>query len=142
MEQAINLAHEAYTKNEVPVGAVLVKDNKIIGAGHNCPISTNDPTAHAEIIAIRNAAKNIGNYRLVNTTLYVTIEPCAMCFTAMIHSRIENLIFGANDIRWGAVNSMINLQEIAKWNHKINTKSGLLQDQCSHIMKSFFKEKR
>src|SRR5215204_6441575 len=108
MQKALKLAHEAEAKGEVPVGAILVYENEIIGSGHNQPISSNDPTAHAEIMALRSAASKINNYRLVNTSLYVTLEPCIMCAGGLVHARIKNLFFGAKDPRAGSICSKFN----------------------------------
>jgi tRNA(adenine34) deaminase len=130
MEKALALAYEGVSSGEVPVGSVIVLDNQIIGEGYNCPISAQDPTAHAEIIALRMAAKKIGNYRLLNTTLYVTLEPCVMCMGAMSHARIQRLVFGAYDPKTGIMN------------HKIETKGGILEEPCAKLLQQFFKEKR
>lgn len=143
MQLALQLAQSAAAHGEVPVGAVLAnRDQQIIGTGYNQPISLKDPTAHAEIIAMRAAAQKINNYRLVDTTLYVTLEPCGMCAGAMLHARIERLVFAAFDPRTGAVGSTINLFAAAQWNHKIEHTHGLLAEPCSTILKEFFQARR
>ena len=144
MTRALQLANDAATLNEVPVGAILVANNslQIIGEGFNKPISTNDPTAHAEIIAIRHAAQIISNYRLVNTTLYVTLEPCVMCAGALLHARINRLIFATPDPKAGAIGGAINLYSAATWNHNIQCQHGLLAEPCRDILRNFFKARR
>lgn len=142
MQHAIMLAKQAENEGEVPVGAVIVLDNKIIAAGFNQPIQNYDPTAHAEIIALRHAAKNIENYRVKNATLYVTLEPCAMCVGAMIHARIERLVFGAYDPKVGAVKSAFQLLNDPRHNHQIEWSGGILENECSSVLKAFFKQRR
>ena len=142
MQAAIALAKQAAENGEVPVGAVVVKDGKIIGRGCNSPIGLNDPSAHAEILALRDAANNIGNYRLVDCTLYVTLEPCAMCSGAVQHSRIANLVYGASDLKTGACGSVINLMAEEKLNHHTKVKSGMLADETGQILSEFFKQRR
>lgn len=144
MQRALQLAHIAAVNNEVPVGALIVnnQDMQIIGEGYNQPIGKRDPTAHAEIIAIRQAAQKINNYRLVNTTMYVTLEPCPMCIGALLHARINKLIFATQDLRTGAVRSAINLLGSHKWNHSIECQQGLLAVECSEILRDFFKARR
>lgn len=142
MQAAIALAKQAAENGEVPVGAVVVKDGKIIGRGCNSPIGLNDPSAHAEILALRDAANNIGNYRLVDCTLYVTLEPCAMCSGAIQHSRIANLVYGASDLKTGACGSVINLMAEEKLNHHTKVKSGVLADETGQILSEFFKKRR
>ena len=142
MAQALALAKEAAQKQEVPVGAVLVRDRQIIGRGLNQPISSQDPTAHAEIIALRAGAKHLGNYRLPGTTLYVTLEPCAMCVGAMIHARIQRLVFGANDPRAGAVCSVFQLLDEKRLNHRVKWEGGILARECGQILKQFFEDRR
>jgi tRNA(adenine34) deaminase len=142
MQAAIALAKQAAENGEVPVGAVVVKDGKIIGRGCNSPIGLNDPSAHAEILALRDAANNIGNYRLVDCTLYVTLEPCAMCSGAVQHSRITNLVYGASDLKTGACGSVINLMAEEKLNHHTKVKSGVLADETGQILSEFFKQRR
>ena len=144
MRQALRLAGEAGDRDEVPIGAVLVDSDsgELLGSGFNQPIGTNDPTAHAEIVALRNAARFVGNYRLPGTVLYVTIEPCTMCVGAMIHARIELLVFGARELKAGAIVSRQRLLGTDSFNHQLVYKEGILADECSELMQSFFKAKR
>ncbi len=142
MLQALKLAKQASDIDEIPVGALIVKDEKLIGQGYNQPILTHDPTAHAELIAIRNAATNQKNYRLLNSTMYVTLEPCCMCVGALIHARIKRLVFAAHDFKTGAVESSIRLISADFHNHKIEVLGGLLEDQASELLSSFFKQLR
>jgi len=142
MQYALDLAKKAAQLGEVPVGAVLVKNNQLIAEGWNQPISHNDPTAHAEIIAIRHAGKKMENYRLPDTTLYVTIEPCSMCAGAIIHARISRLVFGAPEPRAGAVGSANHLLQDKQLNHQVEITSGILAEQCSLVLKNFFRAKR
>ena len=130
MEIAILEAEKAENENEVPVGAIITKNNKIIAKGHNQPISKNDPTAHAEIQAIRLASNKQENYRLTGATLFVTLEPCAMCLGAMMHARINRIVFGAYDLKSGVCGSSINLQNKKKFNHEIITVGGVLEKKC------------
>jgi len=142
MRQALDLAKQAAEIEEVPVGAVVVADGQVIGRGFNCPISTNDPTAHAEIVAIRDAAKTTGNYRLSGCDLYVTIEPCTMCLGAMLHARIKRVIFGALEPRAGAFASNPILMDADHFNHSIEWGGGVLEQECSELIKDFFKGRR
>ncbi len=143
MKHALNLAIRAREKDEVPVGAVLVnKQGEIIGEGYNQPISSHDPTAHAEIMALRHAAKRLNNYRLPETTLYVTIEPCTMCAGAMIHARIARVVIGATDPKTGACGSLYNLIDDPRLNHRIDTTIGILEEECRTLIQTFFQEKR
>ena len=142
MRQALDLAKQAAEIEEVPVGAVVVADGQVIGRGFNCPISTNDPTAHAEIVAIRDAAKTTGNYRLSGCDLYVTIEPCTMCLGAMLHARIKRVIFGALEPRAGAFASNPILMDADHFNHSIEWSGGVLEQECSELIKDFFKGRR
>lgn len=142
LRHALDLAKKAESSGEVPIGAVVVYKNEIIGKGFNNPISTNDPTAHAEINAMREAAHHIKNYRLKDTTLYVTLEPCAMCVGAMIWARIDRLVFGAFDTRSGAVTSAFDLMDSQKHNHRVEWQAGILEMDCSSLLKNFFKNKR
>jgi len=142
MTRALELARLAEGMGEVPVGAVLVRDERIIGEGFNQPISANDPTAHAEIMAIRHAAESLDNYRLPGTTLYVTIEPCTMCVGALIHARIETLVFGAREPRAGSVVSQGNLLQADYYNHSLTVIEGVCSDQCSSLMQDFFRKQR
>lgn len=142
MQHALLLAMHARSHDEVPVGAVLVQNNQIIGEGWNQPISCNDPTAHAEIIALRQGACNLNNYRLLNTTLYVTLEPCAMCAGALIYARVERVVFGAYDPRAGAAGSVFSVLQSGQLNHYINCLGGVLGSECSMMLRDFFKAKR
>ena len=142
MKIAIDEAHLAMDENEIPVGAVIVKENKLIAQAHNRPIINSDPTAHAEIEVLRKAGKKLMNYRLPKTTLYVTLEPCAMCFGAMIHARIERVVFGALDPKSGVCGSTIDLSSESIFNHKISVSSGVLELECKNILQSFFKLRR
>ena len=142
MQIALDLAQQAGVAGEVPVGAIVVKDGEIIGRGSNAPITTNDPTAHAEIRAMRDAAQHIGNYRLVGCTLYVTLEPCAMCSGAIQHARIAKLIYGASDPKTGACGSVINLMAEPKLNHHTEISRGVLGSECGALLSSFFSARR
>lgn len=142
MQIAIEEAQLAEIDNEVPVGAIIIKNNKIIAKAHNQPISKNDPTAHAEIQAIRIASKNQKNYRLTGATLYVTLEPCAMCLGAMIHARINRIVFGAYDLKSGVCCSCIDLQSKKIFNHKIISVGGILEKKCKDQLQLFFKKRR
>lgn len=142
MQVALTLAAEAATKGEVPVGAIVVKGGVIIGRGSNAPISQQDPSAHAEIQAMRDAAKHLGNYRLVDCTLYVTLEPCAMCSGAIQHARIANLVYGASDPKTGACGSVIDLMAEAKLNHHTAVTSGVLAEECGSLLSAFFASRR
>lgn len=142
MGEALALARQAEHLNEVPVGAIVVKDDQIVGRGFNQPISTNDPTAHAEMMALREAAKHLGNYRLVDCTLYVTIEPCTMCTGAMVHARIKQLVYGARESKSGAIESNAQLLDAHFFNHKIDWLGGVLSEECSALMSQFFKRRR
>lgn len=142
MQQAIELAEKAANQQEVPVGAVVIKDDKIIGRGYNQPISHCDPTAHAEINALRNAGKTINNYRLTDCTLYVTLEPCTMCVGAIIHARIKHLVFGALEPKAGAVVSQNCQLNLPYYNHQVSFESLVLADQCSQLLSEFFKQRR
>ena len=142
MQIAIEEAKLAMRKNEIPVGAVLVKNDRLIAQSHNQPIKTNDPTAHAEIQLLRKAGLQLKNYRLIGSTLYVTLEPCAMCFGAMIHARIERIVFGASDPKTGVCGSCINLNKENFFNHKISITGGVLKNESSKLLKLFFQSKR
>lgn len=142
MRYALLLAEKAQAQGEIPVGAVLVKDNEVIGEGWNQSITLNDPSAHAEMMAIRDAGKRINNYRLLDTTLYVTLEPCPMCAGLMVHSRIQRLVFGASDYKTGAAGSVMDLVRDARLNHQIEVVSGILGDTCSQALSDFFKMRR
>jgi len=142
MLQALALAEQAGAIGEVPVGAVVVADGQVIGEGFNQPITACDPTAHAEIIAMRNAAAAVGNYRLTGCDLYVTIEPCTMCVGAMVHARIQRVIFGALEPRAGALASQLKLMDQSHFNHSIDWQGGVLEQQCGALIKDFFKRRR
>lgn len=142
MQQALALADKAQQQGEVPVGALVVQDNQVVGEGYNHPIGQNDPTAHAEIIAIRNACQHLENYRLPNTTLYVTLEPCAMCAGAIVHARIDRVIFAAHEPKAGAIESTQQFFEHPQLNHRVESLSGLLQPEASEMLSSFFKRRR
>ena len=142
MQIAIQEATKAEEMGEVPVGAILVKDDLIIARAHNKPISTNDPTAHAEIQLLRAAGEELKNYRLPGTTLYVTLEPCAMCLGAIMHARIERVVFGAHDPKTGVCGSSENFMEVSCFNHKIDLASGVLENESKQLLKNFFKSRR
>ncbi len=142
MQHAIQLAKHAESMGEVPVGAVLVKDNTLVAEGWNQPISGNDPTAHAEIMALRTAAQILKNYRLVDTTLYVTLEPCSMCAGALIHARVKRVVFATTDPRTGAAGSVFHILNSSELNHKIDIQQGVLAHECSQLLTNFFRNKR
>ena len=142
MRMAIALAQEAASLGEVPVGAVVVKDGVVIGKGRNAPISLNDPTAHAEIQAMREAAQYLTNYRLVDCTLYVTLEPCAMCSGAIQHARISRLVYGAADPKTGCCGSVVNLMAEQKLNHHCEVRSHVLAEECGSLLSDFFRQRR
>ena len=142
MHIAIKEAFKAEEQNEVPVGAVLVRNGLLIAKAHNQPISKNDATAHAEIEVVRKAGKKLNNYRLPNTSLYVTLEPCSMCLGAIIHARVSRVIFGASDSKMGAFVSSIDLSSELCFNHKIVVDGGILAKDCQNILQSFFKSRR
>ena len=142
MQIALNLAQQAALNDEVPVGAIVVKDGIIIGRGSNAPIGLHDPTAHAEVIAMREAAQHLGNYRLVDCTLYVTLEPCAMCSGALQHARIARLVYGASDPKTGACGSVVNLMGEPKLNHHCEVLASVLAEECGAILTAFFKQRR
>lgn len=142
MQAALELAKEAAGLGEVPVGAVVVKDGEIIGRGRNAPISQHDPSAHAEIQAMRDAAARLGNYRLVGCSLYVTLEPCAMCAGAIQHARIANLVYGACDPKTGACGSVIDLMAEARLNHHTEVTGGVLAQECGSLLSAFFASRR
>jgi len=142
MREALSLAQQAAEADEVPVGAIVVHNGEIIGRGFNQPIRSCDATAHAEIVAIRSASQFRSNYRLPGTTVYVTIEPCTMCLGAMIHARVDRLVFGATEPRAGAVVSQGSLLEAGHFNHQLSFIDGVLAEECSSLMQSFFRNKR
>ena len=142
MREALALAGEAAAAGEVPVGAVVVKDGAVIGRGYNRPISSADPTAHAEIVAMREAAVALGNYRLPGCELYVTLEPCAMCVGAMVHARIARVVFGTRDPKTGACGSIVDLPGLATFNHHAAFEGGVLAEECGAVLKRFFADRR
>lgn len=142
MRHAYRLAQRAEQQGEVPVGAVLVKENQCIAEGWNQAIAVNDPCAHAEVMAIRSAGQALQNYRLIDTTLYVTLEPCVMCMGAISHARIKRVVFAAFDEKRGAVCNALQLAEAPFLNHKVEWQGGILQDECSQMLKDFFKARR
>ncbi len=142
MELALEEAKKAFDKKEVPIGAIVVRNNEIIGAGHNVRETAKSALAHAEIVAIQKACLNLGGWRLTNSTLYVTIEPCPMCAGAILQSRIERVVIGAMDPKAGACGSVVNLLDNPKFNHQTEIITGVLEEKCSQIMKSFFKTLR
>ena len=142
MEFALAEARQARNLDEVPIGAVIAIDNQIVGRGHNQPIRLNDPTAHAEILALREAAQRIGNYRLTDATLYVTIEPCVMCAGAMVNARVKRLVYGAAEARAGAVDSIFQICTNSSLNHRVEVTSGVKVEECKELMQAFFKERR
>ncbi|WP_440053949.1 tRNA adenosine(34) deaminase TadA [Pseudoalteromonas sp. T1lg65] len=142
MEQALQYADKAELQNEIPVGAVVVKDQQIVGIGWNRSISEHDPSAHAEMVAIREAGKTLNNYRLVDCTLYVTLEPCPMCAGLLVHSRVKRVVFGASDEKTGAAGSIMNLLQDPKLNHQVEVTSGVLAERCGNKLSAFFKRRR
>jgi tRNA(adenine34) deaminase len=142
MRKALTLAERAFEQDEVPVGALVVLEGKLIGRGFNRSIAKNDPTAHAEIMALRQAARRVGNYRLTGATLYCTLEPCAMCASALIWARVKLLVYGAADPKAGAVHSRLQLFEERFWNHRVVVVPGILEGPASAILKRFFQMKR
>lgn len=142
MRRALELAREGESGDEVPVGAVVVLGGEQIGAGFNRPISSCDPTAHAEILALREAAARTGNYRLNGATLYVTLEPCVMCAGAIVHARIARLVFGARDIRFGGVRSKFRLADSELLNHRVEITEGVLGHECAALLEEFFRRRR
>lgn len=142
MGLALDLARQAGSAGEVPVGALIVRDGLVVGRGCNQPITRHDPTAHAEIVALRDAARRLGNYRLPGCTLYVTLEPCAMCAGAIMHARIERVVFGAPDPKTGAAGSVVDLFAEARLNHHAAIVGGVLADQCSDLLSGFFAARR
>ncbi len=143
MKMALGEAHKARQKQEVPIGAVLVSENsELLSAAHNQTITRQDPTAHAEILALRQAAAKVGNYRLLNTTLYVTVEPCPMCMGAAIHARVSQVVFGTRDPKWGAAGSLYHFGADQRFNHQLAVISGIYEDECTQLMQDFFRAKR
>ena len=142
MQRALELAQQAQQAGEVPVGAVVVRSGEVIAEGWNQPISQSDPTAHAEIVAMRMAAESLGNYRLPGTTMYVTLEPCPMCAGAMVHARVERLVYAASDPRTGAAGSVMNLLSHPDLNHQVEVSSGMLADVSAEMLQNFFQSRR
>ena len=142
MERALELARKAEAAGEVPVGAVIVKDNQLIAEGWNQPIISHDATAHAEIMAMREAGKKLNNYRLVDTVMYVTLEPCSMCVGAMIHARVSKVVYGAAEPRTGALGGAFNLLEANQHNHLFDVESGVMAEESSVLLQKFFKSRR
>jgi len=142
MRRALALADQGAAAGEVPVGAVLVRDGEALGAGWNAPVGSSDPTAHAEIMALRVAAAAAGNYRLPGTTLYATMEPCPMCAGAIVHARVARLVYAARDDRWGAVESVFQLLDTPRLNHRVECEGGLLAEESADRLKKFFAERR
>ena len=143
MNLALSEAGKAGQKNEIPIGAVLIDANdELLSAAHNKTIILKDPTAHAEILALRSAAEKIGNYRLLKTTLYVTVEPCPMCMGALLHARVSRVVFGTRDPKWGAAGSLYNLAEDHRFNHQLEIIEGICESECKKLMQDFFRKKR
>ena len=142
MRRALALAQEGAALGEVPVGAVVVKDGQIIGRGSNAPIGSHDPSAHAEMVALRDAAQRLGNYRLVDCELYVTLEPCLMCVGAMFHARISRVVFGASDYKTGAAGSVMNMFDEQRLNHHASVQGGVLAEECGSLLSQFFAARR
>ena len=142
MREALSLAGRAESLGEVPVGAVVVRAGQVIGRGHNQPVGSGDPTAHAEIVALREAARTVGNYRLPGAQLFVTLEPCLMCAGACLHARIQTLVFGARDPKTGAVRSLLQVLDDPRHNHRIEIVEGILRDDCGRKVSDFFKKRR
>ena len=142
MAQALALADDAGAAGEVPVGAIVVADGLVVGRGANAPVATFDPTAHAEILALRDAGRNLARYRLEDCTLYVTLEPCPMCAAAMVHARLKRVVFGAWDPRQGAVDSAFQLLHSPHLNHRVDAFGGVLGEQCGLLLKAFFQQRR
>lgn len=142
MTLALEEAHKAEAAGEVPVGCVVVLDGRVVGRGFNQPISSTDPTAHAEMLAIRAAAREVGNYRLTRAALYVTIEPCLMCVGAMVHARIARVVFGAAEPKAGALGSTVHAHEAPGLNHRLEVTSGVLEEECRAAMQAFFRARR
>ena len=142
MQQALSQAKLAAAAGEVPVGAVLVRDGQIISTGFNRPITNSDPSAHAEMMALRAAAQSESNYRLPGTTLYVTLEPCTMCAGAMLHARVERVVYGANDPKTGAAGSVLNVFSEKQINHQTQVEGGIMGEECGQVLRDFFKERR
>ena len=142
MREALNQAQAAFESGEVPVGAVVVHEGLVVGRGHNQPIASHDPTAHAEVVAVRDAAQALGNYRLTGCTLYVTLEPCLMCVGALVHARVDAVVFGAPEPKTGALVSAIQAMDLPWLNHRFLVTLGVLETECAELMQRFFRERR
>jgi tRNA(adenine34) deaminase len=142
MQAALTLAGRAAASGEVPVGALLVQDDNLLAEGWNRPITSHDPTAHAEVMALRAAGQSLGNYRLPGTTLYVTLEPCLMCVGAIVHARVSRLVYGAFDLKSGAVTTCLQGFEAPGLNHRVASTGGVLADECGEVLKEFFRKRR
>jgi tRNA(adenine34) deaminase len=142
MRQALQQAREAQTRGEVPVGAVVVRDDVLLAQGWNRPIGTHDPSAHAEVVALRAAGLAANNYRLMDTTLYVTLEPCVMCAGAMIHARVARVVYGATDPKAGAAGGVFDLLHDTRFNHLVTVTGGVLESECSELLRAFFRARR
>jgi len=142
MRRALDLARQAEADGEVPVGAVIVRNDELLGAGRNQPVGCSDPTAHAEIQALRAAAHAIGNYRLLDTTCYVTMEPCPMCAGALVHARVARLVYGAPDLRAGAAGTVFDLVRAPELNHQLEVDHGILEEECHELLQAFFRARR
>jgi tRNA(adenine34) deaminase len=142
MEEALRCAQRALEAGEVPVGAVVVYEGRIVGRGWNCNIAESDPTAHAEMVALREAGTTLGNHRLADCDLFVTIEPCSMCAGTMVHARIRSLVYGTDDPKAGAVHSVMQVLNHPQMNHKIEVRSGVLAGRCAEVLQTFFKNRR
>lgn len=142
MQQALELAHSAEVAGEVPVGAIIVKDGQIIGVGVNAPIAGHDPTAHAEIQALRAAGQTLQNYRLVDSTLYVTLEPCPMCAGALVNARVSRLVYGAADLRVGSAGTVFDIVRAPEVNHRLEVTAGVLESACREMLQGFFRVRR
>lgn len=142
MQRAIVLARAAAQAGEVPVGALLVRGSEVLGEGANCPIGTHDPTAHAEVRALRAAGERLGDYRMSGTTLYVTLEPCIMCAAALVHARVERVVFGAWDPKAGAAGSIVDVFAIGQLNHRVDVFGGVAAEECAALLSDFFRQRR
>ncbi len=142
MRRALECAKKAEAMDEIPVGAVLVRDGQLVAEGWNQSICSHDPSAHAEMVAIREAGKKIENYRLVDSTLYVTLEPCSMCAGLLVHSRVKRLVFGASDLKTGSAGSIMNLVQEPRLNHQLEVTSGILAEECAAVLSAFFQRRR
>ncbi len=142
MKEALNEAYKAYEINEVPIGAVIVRNGEVVGRGYNQKETMKDATLHAEISAIKDACRNLGGWRLPGCTMYVTLEPCAMCAGALVNARVENLVVGTRDLKTGACGSVLNIVQMEKLNHQIDVRFGMLEEECTALIKDFFSELR